>query len=305
MVGVDDLKKIVALTLCSAYVKGDRPLSLLIISDRPEAGKTEAVKCFLGTPFVEFATDLSAYGLKRDFASKIEKGIIRHIVIPELLQPLMRGKVSAQSFTTTLQTFMEDGVMGLHTGFIKSKPVLDVTDIKTVGVIACMPRPAYKKGLKREWTDTGFLSRWLVVTYKYNDDTVDGILNSIREGNYIKQPDTLVKLDGTSVSIDIPPSVSGKAVDLALDITKIAREQGQLYGFREAKHILTLVASNVIYDRITNNSDRLTATDVDFNEINRLGYLFNEQFNELRNNDGRECADKNNNEINKQEANKC
>jgi hypothetical protein len=281
MVGIDDLKKIVALTLCSGYIKGDKPLSLLIISDRPESGKTEAVKGFLGTPYVAFASDISSYGLKRDFAEKIEKGEIRHIVIPELLQPLSRGKTAAETFTTTLQVLMEDGCMGLHTGFIKSKPTSS-TDIKTVGFIACMPRPAYKTGLKRAWTNSGFLSRWLVVTYKYNSDTVSAVLDSIRNGEYIKNPDELIRLDGVMLGIDIPAEVSNKAVDLALSITEIAREQGQLYGFREAKHILSLIAANVIYERIVNKSERTAATMEDFEEINRLGYLFNEQFNEVK-----------------------
>jgi hypothetical protein len=282
MIGADDLRKIVALALCSDYVSNDKPLSILLISDRPEAGKTQIVKGFYGMPKVEFASDLSAYGLKRDFAARITQGTIRHIIIPEFLQPLMRGKVSAQSFVTTLQAFMEDGVMGLHTGFLKASTV-NVGEVRTVGVIACMPRQAYSIGLKREWTNTGFLSRWLVVSYKYSDNTVESIIQSINIGKYSVNTDK--PLDMTRIKdteVDIPIAIAIKCRNLSEDIIKDAKTRGQLYGFRELKHIRSLVMANVIYEQSVNKSTRTVADETDYIEVERLGYLFNEQFNEVR-----------------------
>lgn len=282
MKNVIDLEKIVSLALCSGYLEGDKPLSVLIISDRPESGKTDIIKRFSETPGVKFASDISGYGIKRDFAEGIMNGTLRHIIIPEFLQPLMKGKVSAQSFTTTLQVVMEDGCIGFHTGFVKSTTLQAGSEIRTVGVIGCMPRPLFTKQLRYEWAKTGFLSRWLIVTYKYSDEAIDNIMSSIEKGDYIHTKDPKVVLNGTKALVTLPPDVSKACTGLAMEVVKEAREAGLAYGFREVKHIRALVAANVIYDRIINGSERTTATMDDFKEVERLGYLFNEQFNEVR-----------------------
>lgn len=282
MINSGDLEKVVALALCTSYIQGDKPLSLLLISDRPEAGKTEVVKRFTGTPRVGFATDVSGYGIKRDFAQKIIDGEIYHIVIPEFLQPLLRGKVSSTSFVTTLQALMEDGVMGLHTGFIKPLFFKPGDEIKTVGVIACMPRPYFTKQLSYEWLKMGFLSRWVVVTYSYDSETVDSILASIESGDYLQRTEKAIVLDGQTIPVEMPSDVSKCCRELSETIVKEAKEAGLAYGFRELKHIRSLVAANVIYDGIANGKDRTKATLEDFEEISRLGYLFNEQYNAVR-----------------------
>jgi len=282
MIHTKDLQKIISLALCSAYVKGDKPLSLLIISDRPESGKTEIVKGFLGTPRVEFATDISGYGIKRDLCKRIMEGNLYHIIIPEFLQPLSKGKISAQSFTTTLQAIMEDGVMGLHTGFLRATSSVNLDDIKSVGVIACMPRPSYTMQLRNEWVKSGFLSRWLVVSYKYNDDTIKTIFESINKGEYLDHNTNLLELGMHKFTITIPQDVANKCYQLSMDITVEARKQGAAYGFRELKHIRSLVAACAVYDKVVNKVNRDAVTINDFNEIDRLGYLFNEQFNAVK-----------------------
>ncbi len=282
MIGTNDLDKIVALTLCSGHINGEKPLSILILSDRPESGKTEIVKKFCDTPYVEYCTDVSGFGLMRDLSTRITKGEVKHIVIPELLKPLMKGKTASDNFTSTLQTVMEDGIMGQHTGFLKSRTSVKSEDIKTVGIIGCMPRKAFTTDIKKRWNMTGFMSRWLVISYKYNDDTVTHILESIRSGEYLTDPIHPLNFDGESYKVIIPLDIGIKCEKLGLNITEEARKAGALYGFREIKHIRTLVAANVVYNRVVNGVSDLVATMEDFNEIERLGYLFNEQFNAVK-----------------------
>lgn len=283
MIDTSDLEKIVALALCTAYVKGERPLSLLIISDRPEAGKTEVVKQFCGTPGVEFASDVTGYGIKRDFLDKIARGDIHHIIIPELLTPLSKGKVSADSFTSILQVLIEDGVMGFHTGYIdgvwgnkKNEP------IKTIGIIGCMPQPFFTERIRLDWMRRGFLSRFVVVTYKYGFDSIEGIFASIREGNYLTAKPTPLDFDGNQADIAIPDNVAAECERLGVDIVKEAVALGLAYGFREVKHIRAMVAANVVLEQVREGTKRTEANMKDFQEIDRLGYLFNRQFNELK-----------------------
>jgi len=281
-----DLEKIVALTLCSAYIVGDKPLSLLLLSDRPESGKTEIVQKFKGTPKVNFVTDVSGFGIKRDFAEKIRQEQVTHIIIPELLQPLMKGKSTATSFVATLQGLMEDGLMGLHTGYSTAVYDDDAERAKTVGFIGCMPRKMYEY-VKQGWSNSGFLSRWVVVSYQYSREVIDEILTGIAIRDYITGADSVIENDLASIKTEtkqhivIPKEVGLTCLELSKTITEVATDMGSIYGFRELKHILTLLASLVIYDRVRNGSTRTEATMEDYNEINRLSYLFNDQFNQI------------------------
>ena len=282
MIDSQDLDKIVTLALCTAYIKGDKPLSLLIISDRPESGKSEVVKHFSGTPGVEFASDVTGFGIKRDFCQKIMQGALHHIIIPEMITPLAKGQVSSDSFTAILQALIEDGVMGLHTGYLKSMWYDKDVPIRTVGVIGCLPRPFLTAKLKYEWMKRGFLSRFLVITYKHSDDTIDKIFESIHDGDYLGTSAEPIDFDGNEVAIDIPKPVATACTQLGRGIVEEAVKAGLAYGYREVKHIRALVAANVIFERIEEGTDRTEATMADFEEVNRLGYLFNEQFNALK-----------------------
>ena len=282
MIDSQDLDKIVTLALCTAYIKGDKPLSLLIISDRPESGKTEVVKQFSGTPGVEFASDVTGFGIKRDFCERIIEGKLHHIIIPEMITPLAKGQVSSDSFTAILQALIEDGVMGLHTGYLKAVWHDKDAPARSVGVIGCLPRPFLTAKLKYEWMKRGFLSRFLVVTYKHGDDTIDKIFESIEDGDYLGTDTQPIGFDGNEVAINLPKPVAVACTQLGKGIVEDAVKTGMAYGYREAKHIRALVAANVILERIEEGTDRAEATMADFKEVDRLGYLFNQQFNALK-----------------------
>ena len=284
MIDTQDLEKIVALTLCTAYIKGDKPLSLLIVSDRPESGKTEITKQFSGTPRVEFATDVTGYGLKRDFTQKILKGEVKHIIIPEMVTPLSKGRVSSDSFTSVLQAIIEDGIMGIHTGFIQSSWAKDMP-IRSVGIIGCLPRTFYQN-VRYKWLLLGFLSRFLVVSYRHGDDTLIRIFDSINDGSYLTATEKKrLAFDGEDIAVTIPKDVGLACEQLGRGIVAEAVKAGLAYGYREVKHIRALVAANVIYERITKGTQRATASMADFEEVDRLGYLFNEQYNALKGGD--------------------
>lgn len=273
MIHIADLAKVVALTLASAYVKGEKPASLMIVSDRPESGKTELVKKFSELTGVAVLSDVTAYALWRDFHKQILNGEIRHFIIPEFLAPISRS-ASVASFIATMQMMIEEGLSEIHTGFLE--PIILPTPV-TIGLIICMPRSCYGVH-KMEWDISGFLSRFIVATYKYDDETIDAIFQSIVERQYLQEGK--LNLHFTEATIEIPLAIALKCRKLAETITDKARKDGRLYGFRELKNILRFVASNVIVDR-ANGSDRTVANDADFDEIYRISYLFNEQFNAL------------------------
>lgn len=281
MVHTQDLEKIMALTLASAHIEGDKPLSLLIVSDRPESGKTDTVNQFYGNAGVAILSDVTAHAFWRDFGEDLAAGRLKHIIIPELLAPLSRGAETVDSLIATLQILIEEGLTEIHTGFLKpiklAKPV-------TVGVIGCMPRTAYAQR-RLQWLSSGFLSRFIVVTYRYSDHTVERIVESIRKREYMSYGKVDLGLAGLApVAIDVPESVADKCWQMAEAITAKARKEGKCYGFRELKNLMRMVSANVILERCQQGSDRTEATMADFEEVSRLGYLINEQYNALGDN---------------------
>lgn len=273
MIHTADIEKVIALTLASGYVEGEKPVSLMIVSDRPESGKTDIVKQFNEVAKIAVISDMTAYALWRDFKDRIAEGEVKHFIIPEFLAPLSR-KSSVDSFIATLQMLIEEGLTEIHTGFLK--PMVFDTPV-TIGVIVCMPSSTFQAN-RLGWDISGFLSRFVLATYRYDDDTIESIFDSIVKQEYLKEAKQELTFETASITIPLP--IAEKCRNLAVGITAKAREDGKCYGFREFKNILRFVSSMVILDR-SNGATRRIATEADFTEVARLSYLFNEEFNAI------------------------
>ena len=280
MIHTQDLERTVALALASAYVEGEKPLSLMIVSDRPESGKTEVVNSFYGMKGIAILSDVTAFALWRDFGKELATGRLKHLIIPEFLAPISRGTQTVESFIATLQMLVEEGLSEIHTGFLK--PIKLASPV-TIGVIACLPRTAFNEH-RLDWEVSGFLSRFMVITYKYDSKSVQQIFDSIEKQDYLTETRISLNFE-RKMSIEIPRFIARKCRVLAETITEKARKDGKCYGFRELKNILKCVAANVILDNMKHpEAERLTADYWDFKVVERLRYLFNEDFNSLNRN---------------------
>lgn len=279
MEGTKDLEKIIALTLASAYIKDEKPASLMIVSDRPESGKTQLVNKYDGTDGIALLSDATAFALWRDFGKRIERNLIKHIIIPEFLAPLSRNKSTVNSFIAMLQMMMEEGLREIHTGFLKQ--AIEFDEPKVVGVITCLPSITYVSN-RLSWLVSGFLTRFIVVTYKYSQATIMNIFNSILGREYMNENNLKLKFPNEKMEVIMPREIGVLCQELALDVTRKERASEKLYGFREVKNILRLVASNVVLDNIEQNENRNQATQKDFAAINKISYLLNEEYNELK-----------------------
>ena len=109
------LTDIIRLTLLTAYIKNvPKPNSLIIIA-KPESGKTEVMKKFEICKNVAYLSDVTAFGIQRDFLGKIESGEVRHIMIPDFLKPLARKESTVNSFITMMDSLIEEGVVAMST----------------------------------------------------------------------------------------------------------------------------------------------------------------------------------------------
>lgn len=278
MINTKDLEKLVSLALSSAYVKDEKPISLMVVSDRPESGKTELANKFIGNRRLAYLSDITAYALWRDFHKQINAGEIRHFIIPEFLAPLSRGSSTVASFIATLQMLVEEGIMEIHTGFLEPIKLESPT---TIGAIVCLPRNAFNYN-RMEWEVSGFLSRFMVVSYKYNDATIERIFDSIMNRDYLVE--SRIKLDFPSGQADIaiPKGIAQKARALSYKASEKARKDGKLYGFRDLKNILCLMTANVVLENMQNGGNRTEVNQSDYKVVEHLSYLLNEDFNELK-----------------------
>jgi hypothetical protein len=195
-----------------------------------------------------------------------------------MISPLSRNSDTVNSFISTLGSLIEEGIVEIHTGFLEA---IKLKSPVTVGVIGCMPRPIFMTN-KLRWEATGFLSRFIVITYKHGIDTVERVFESIIRGQHLQDGDHPVAIPNVDYDIKIPEAVARKAVEFAREVVESAVQDGKIYGYREAKNILGFVASNVIYENMRDNENRLEADMHDIDVVSGLSYLFTGKFNELR-----------------------
>lgn len=278
MINTNDLERLISLTLASAYVKGEKPISLMMVSDRPESGKTTLANKFIENKRLAYLSDITAYAMWRDFAKEIEAGDIKHFIIPEFLAPLSRTPSTVASFVATLQMLIEEGIMEIHTGFLEPMKLAAPT---TIGAIVCLPRNSFDVH-RFSWEMSGFLSRFMVVTYKYNDATIEKIFDSIMNREYFAETKISLSFPDKASSISIPKDIALKARALSHKASEKARQDGKLYGFRELKNIMCLLAANVVLENMQSGNNRTKVNQSDYQIVEHLSYYLNEDFNALR-----------------------
>jgi len=183
---LDSLVDIIKLTLYTAYIKNvPKPNSLIIVA-KPESGKTEVMRKFAINKNVAYLSDVTAFGIQRDYLSKIENGEVRHIIIPDLLKPLSRKESTVNTFITMMNSLVEEGVAAVSTYatpglLLFRKPV-------RCGLITAITGDEFRDH-RHNWKKKGFLSRTVPFSYSYGISTVNKVFESILELGYLKERD--------------------------------------------------------------------------------------------------------------------
>lgn len=262
MIRMEPLQKMIECALISPYIKGENPLSLLIVA-KPESGKTSIMKTYRKNKGIVYVTDCTAYGLTRDILPKMVSGEIKTIVIPDLLTPLSKSAKTRQSFIAFLNNLIEEGIARITTyAMIWNQNV-------KANVITAVTDQASRDG-RHEWAKMGFISRFILFTYSYNLSTIVEILNSYsRHG--LKISDTKIKLPKRQVNIHLPDEIADKLNPIAMKIG----EQCELYGIRAKINLRTLLKC------LAHRNKSSEVTDREFQEFLELADYMNFKFNPL------------------------
>jgi len=165
LIGTSKIEDLVRYVLLSGYVKRDTaPLSLILIAN-PEHNKTSILKEFENSKSVMYTTDLSPKPLI-EFLKKAAKEHYFHLIVPDFIKVVLHNKITAGSTVTTLNGMIEEGIQ--NNMYYGQEIRLD-TNVKC-GLITGITPELFKQQFKA-WSEMGFLSRLLPVSYQYSDET--------------------------------------------------------------------------------------------------------------------------------------
>jgi len=264
LINTGQLEHLIKLALYTGYIKGEKPVSLLITAS-VESGKTELVKKFSNNKGIVYLTDCTAYGITKNFLPELELGKIKHIIIPDLIVPLSKQKATVKSFISFLNAIIEEGVVEIQTYAISMKK----ENIRC-GIITTIARKELNDSRHR-WSSMGFISRILPVSYSYSQDTVMKILDSIARREYYNEEKQKLKFPKKEKHIKLP-------VDIAKELIPFSEQFGkaeQVYGFRLQKQLQVLLEASALMD------DRKVVTIDDVNILKKLLEFVNLDYKQI------------------------
>lgn len=228
MISLNEILTLGELVIWSAAIAGDdNPASLLLVG-RPESGKSQVIKALGGNQYTYLANDTTAWGMARKILPEMRKLRSRVLLIPDLTNPLSRNRESVSSFVGLLAAFMEEGISRIVTKYIQlSYP----TPMKG-GVLTSMTLDELRHR-KAWWLAGGFLSRFLVISYTYSNDSTADIMEHLRlRAGKDKDESVSLSLPYPPVEIQSDKDTLAPLDDLALDHLAALGMENSAFGFR-------------------------------------------------------------------------
>jgi hypothetical protein len=237
MIELQGVEELISYALFSAWVKDERPLSLMIIS-RVESGKTETVRQFIWNKGILVMTDCTYWGIVSRYKDQLMSGEINHIIIPDMIIPINRSKDTVNSLIAFLNALTEEGVNEVVNYAFPDG--LNLTHPIRAGIITTIARPDFERW-KDRWAAVGFTSRFLPVCYDYTEATRDKIFNALI---FRRETSKQITLDFPKEPqyVYLPPGIATSAMQYAKAIGKAI----ETYGFRAQRQLQTLMMSRAL-----------------------------------------------------------
>lgn len=274
---INKIERIIELVYLSEYVKhtDDKPLSLMLIAP-PEQSKSHFLLKY-ETPVSKVVTDLSFMGLIKLLQGKMDekrakkgqksakngqKSGIKQLIIPEFLKISQKKKSTFDNLMGLLNSYLENE--GINEISLGNNDKIDLEGVNGA-IITATTQHSYYQNIKK-WEDTGFVSRFLYVSYSYSDKTnnevIDYILETEIDEKKKKEPPILIKKN---------KKVFVKGIKEYNSELKVLAG----YSIRQAKKLALLLKTIAIsYDR-----DYIIKSDME--ELKELNKFFNTKFTKI------------------------
>lgn len=256
MIKTEELQEFIKTVFYTGYIKGEKPLSVFIIGN-VGIGKSELLSSYEETNNISFFTDMTYMGLLNLLKKNKE---VRHIIIPDFLKITMKGRNTTNNVLSLLNSGMEEGIreislMGFNEDFKNKK----------IGLISSTTRDSYYQNRKK-WESMGFLSRCLILSYDYKDETKEQIFDFIFNRDYLNDGKKKLELPIMNVEVKLPRNLARKLRD-------------KTSTFRSQKQLQTLLMARSIINNP--NSKEFEVTEKEVNEVIRFSKYINMDFKKI------------------------
>lgn len=265
MIKLDYLAQLVELSLWSAFIKGERPVSMFLVS-HIESGKSSLLKQYKNWSSVSMQTDFNTH-IFEQLVPDMERKVTRTLIFPDFLRLVSRSSKTRQNIVTILNSLIEEGWEGkLPFGREIKEP------IQANVVTAITPDEISDK--RHKWNKMGFLSRFIPVSFSYTDNTSNQIKNYIRDEIYRKDEKyNHFRMPRKSQDIKLPKEIGDELMQLSEIIKN--RIDKNLYGFRLQRQIQVITKANALQ----NNRNIVTENDLEI--IQKLTNFMNLDYKQI------------------------
>ncbi len=265
MINTQILEHVVKLAIFSTKINKEKGVSLIILAP-PESGKTEILKKFAYVETAKFMTDFNSFHFA-DFANDYVADKKRTIVIPDFLKIIKKKYSSQVNALGILNAITEEGWMGkLQLGQSFDRPIFaNVITALTQGEI---------RDKRHKWSEMGFLSRFVPLSFKYSDVSKDLIRNYIKDRMYSIDEPFKIDIDTKKHDIVLPKNIANKIENLTL-LIMLKFKMLNFTGFRLQRQLQTLALASALVNQ------RSIVNESDFETISMIANFINFDFKEI------------------------
>jgi len=270
MLYVEDIEKIVLLTVLANKTTLDKPISLMLIA-KSEAGGSELLKEYDEIHTIYCTSDLTYASLVLTLLDKIYSGEITIIMISDYNKIVSKKTTTAMNIETALCDLMEEGIRD-----IRQMGKLEKHYDKAVkcAIIGKMTKDMYNESRAR-WLETGFNQRFIFIFWNYEYQQQKEIKSYLQNDLKIEKVKFILpKLNGVKLNWVQPIGIYNKLNSI---VDKLY-DKNYGYGFRltialkelcKANCLLRYIISNNLNKKLPKKID-LTVEQQDIDEIIRL-----------------------------------
>lgn len=262
MIRLEQMEYLTKLATFTPYVKNEVPVSMVLCAPA-EHGKTEVLKKFHQNSTIKLLTNFDTMSFL-DIVPDLESEKIKTIMILDFLRVVKRKYSTSTNSLTILSALTEEGWHGtLPLGRRIDKP------LRANVVTAITEDEIMDK--RHKWSSIGFLSRFVPVTYRYNEDTEAMVRQYIKDRKYQTDDAIILEYPKKPVDITLPSDIANELENINLKIAKA----NNIFGFRLQRQLQTLAMANALM------SGRNLVTNSDLEIIQKLSKHINFNFNKV------------------------
>lgn len=251
--GFNRLKPVIEIVKACVWtgaLADENPVSVMLIAEQ-ESCKTEVLKHFYGTPTIQYQSDVTSKGVAT-FKRDIMEHRLKHLCLLDLVKILAHGKGVSERTLQTLSTLMEEGESGTSDGGGRENWSTEENPWPRIGVMMAITT-SFFNGKAGHWRKTGFMSRFLPVSFEYKEETVATIHESIRKGLSLPPPEKQLWSLHPLAKVEIK-TPHQRIVELE---ARALGNKMDTYGFRYHKILRSLIKASAAMElrRVTIDKD--------------------------------------------------